>query len=332
MKIKILVTGATGYIGHQLALTLAERGNEIHVLVRNPNSSNIPVHENIKVFHGDITNTQSIEVAIQGCSQVYHTAALVKIFDKDSSQFHKVNIHGTHNLLQKAVEFGVEKFLFTSSCSVIGPSKGKPMGEDDSRITSFDCDYDITKYEAENLVKDYAEKGLFTVIVSPSKVFGYSCPENKVISMNKVIHKFINGGHTFIPKPGDFVSNYCFIKDVVDGHIKAMEKGSSGENYILGGENMSFLEFFNIVRTISGTKAKIVEVPKFVVKMMALLQWIQFYAFKKEPYITDESIKQIFCNKIFSSDKAIDNLGYQITPRREGLQETIHILKNQSHV
>ena len=86
------------------------------------------------------------------------------------------------------------------------------------------------------------------------------------------------------------------------------------------------------MRNISGTKAKIVEVPKFVVKMMALLQWIQFYAFKKEPYITDESIKQIFCNKIFSSDKAIDNLGYQITPIREGLQETIHILKNQSHV
>lgn len=328
---KILVTGATGYIGHQLALTLAERDNEVHVLVRNLNSPNIPSHKNIKVFHGDITDVQSIATAIQGCEQVYHTAALVKIFDKDPSQFHKVNIEGTHNLLQKSLEFGIEKFLFTSSCSVIGPSEGKQMGEDDLRITPYDCDYDITKLKAENLVKEYAEKGLFTVIVSPSKVYGHSCTDTKAISMNKVIHKFINGGHTFIPKPGNFVSNYCFIKDVVQGHILAMDRGDSGENYILGGENMSFLDFFRIVRTLSGTKARIIEVPKFVVKIMSVLQWIQFYTIRKEPYITGESIKQIFCNKIFSSEKAVSNLGYQITPIREGLQQTIHHLKNQNH-
>jgi nucleoside-diphosphate-sugar epimerase len=107
---KILITGATGYVGHQLALSLAEQDNEIHILVRNTNSPNIPFHKNITVFSGDITDSQSISAAIKGCNQVYHTAALVKIFDRDQSQFYKINVEGTHNLLQKAREFGVEIF------------------------------------------------------------------------------------------------------------------------------------------------------------------------------------------------------------------------------
>ncbi|HTG66364.1 MAG TPA: NAD-dependent epimerase/dehydratase family protein [Flavobacterium sp.] len=328
---KILITGATGQIGHKLALTLAEQNNEIHVLVRNSNSLNIPKHKNIRVFQGDITNVPSITAAIYGCKQVYHVAALVKIFNTDSTQFHKINVEGTHNLLQKAVEFGVEKFLFTSSCSVIGPSNGKTLTENDSRTTPFFCDYDITKHQAENLVKEYASRGLHTVIVSPSKIYGYSCIETKCISINKVIHNFLNGKLTFIPKPSHLISNYCFIDDVVEGHILALNKGKSGENYILGGENISYKDFFNTVKKISGTKTKLIEVPEIFAQIFSLFQWIQFYTIGKEPFVTNESIKQFFCNKIFSSDKAITHLGYKITPITEGLQHTIHSLKNQNH-
>ena len=328
---KILITGATGQIGHKLALTLAERNNEIHILVRNPNSFNIPKHKNIKVFQGDITDVPSISAAINGCNQVYHVAALAKIFHADSTQFHKINVEGTHNLLQKAVEFGVERFLFTSSCSVIGPSNGKILNENDVRTIPFFCDYDITKHQAENLVKEYASKGLHAVIVSPSKIYGHSCIETKDISINKVIHNFLNGKLTFIPNPSHLIANYCFIDDVVEGHILALNKGKSGENYILGGENISYRDFFNTVKNISGTKTKLIEVPEILVKILSLVQWIQFLTTRKEPYVTTKSIKQIFCNKIFSSNKAISHLGYTITPISEGLQHTIHSLKNQSH-
>lgn len=328
---KILITGATGQIGHKLALTLANRNNDIHILVRNPNSPNIPVHKNIKVFQGDITDVQSISKAIQGCNQVYHTAALVKIFDTDVTQFHKTNVQGTCNLLEKSLEFGIQKFLFTSSCSVIGPSNGKPLNENNSRTTPFICDYDSTKYEAENLVKKYASKGLHTVIVSPSKIYGHSCTETKSISINTVIHNFLKGKLTFIPKPSHFVANYCFIDDVIEGHILALSKGKSGENYILGGENISYKDFFDTVKNISGAKTKIVEIPKILLQIVSLIQWIQFYTIQKEPFITNKSIQQIFCNKIFSSEKAISHLGYKITPIKKGLQHTIYSLKNLSH-
>ena len=327
---KILITGATGYVGHQLALTLAERGNEVHVLVRDSLSPNVPRHTNIHVFTGDITNGASITAAIRECEQVYHTAALVKIFAKERGAFYKVNVEGTANVLAKALESGVKKLVFTSSCGVLGPSLNEPLCENDPRIVSFDNDYEFTKFLAENLVKEYVHKGLFTVIVSPSKVFGPGI-ETHPISVNKLIQNFVRGRLTFIPKPGNLVTNYCFIDDVVEGHILAMAKGIGGEKYILGGENISYLDLFQTIRTLSGTRAKLVQAPKFLLKTWTLLQWIQYKITRKEPFVTSKAVKMIFCNKVFSSGKAIRQLGYHLTPLREGLQQTIHFLKTQHH-
>jgi len=329
---KILVTGATGYLGHSLALALAERDNEVHILARNPDSRNIPLHKNIKIFKGDITDRQSLTIAMKDCQQVYHTAALVKIFDNDPSIFYKVNVDGTRNMLEISLENAIEKFVYTSSCSVIGPALKSEMCENDSRTLPLDNDYEITKSLAENLVKDYGNKGLHTVIVSPSKVFGPSGFETQKVSMNKAINQFIKGKLTYIPRPGNLIANYCFIDDVVDGHILAMSKGRNGEKYILGGENISFLNFFHTIRTLSGTKARIVEVPKIFVKVLAIWQWIQFKTIHKEPLVTEKSIQQFFCNKIFCSEKATKELGYRIKPLEESLKQTIHFLKNQYHV
>ena len=203
---KILVTGATGYLGHQLTLTLAERGNSVQVLVRNPLSANIPSHKNIVVFTGDITNRQSIKSAMRGCEQVYHTAALVKIFAANAADFYKVNVEGTQHLLAEALCAGVKKFVFTSSCGVLGTSVLEPKCENDPRTTGFENDYEFTKFIAESLVKEYIYKGLVTVIVSPSKVYGPGI-ETHPVSVNHLIQRFIKGRATFIPSPGKLLAN-----------------------------------------------------------------------------------------------------------------------------
>ncbi|MEP7165022.1 MAG: NAD-dependent epimerase/dehydratase family protein [Ferruginibacter sp.] len=327
---KILVTGATGYVGHQLALTLAESGQEVHVLVRNPLSVNVPLHKNIRVFAGDITDRQSITAAILNCEQVYHTAALVKLFAKDPADFYKTNVEGTRNVLAKALEAGVKKLVMTSSCGVMGPSLNEPRNENDPRITAFDNEYEFTKFLAENLVKEYVHKGLFTVIVSLSKVFGPGI-ETHPVSVNKLIRQFVAGKPTFIPKPGNQVTNYCFINDVVKGHILAMAKGIGGEKYILGGENISYMDLFKTIRSLSGTKARLLQAPKILIHTMAILQWMRYKITSKEPFVTTKATRFIYCNKIYSSNKAIRQLGYQLTPIKEGLQQTIHFLKTQDH-
>lgn len=328
---KILITGATGYVGHQLALRLANLGNCVHIIVRDILSPNIPRHDNIIVFKGDITDRSSIRVAMNGCAEVYHTAAIVKIFAKNPSEFYKVNVDGTNNLLAEALQSGVKKFVFTSSCGVLGKSVLEPRCENDPRISSFDNDYEFTKFLAENLVKEYVHKGLFTVIVSLSKVYGPGI-ETHPISVNRVINNFIKGKLTFIPKPGNLATNYCFIDDVVEGHILAMAKGIGGEKYILGGENISYLNLFQTIRSLSGTKAKLIQAPKFLTQIWTVLQWIQYKITWKEPFATLKAVPHIFCNKTFSSGKAIRQLGYQPTPMKEALLQTIQFLKTQNHV
>lgn len=327
---KIFITGATGYIGHQLALKLANLGNVVHIIVRDQSSPNIPVHNNIIVFRGDITDMASIKNAMAGCQQVYHTAAIVKIFAKDPSIFYKVNVDGTRNLLQVALDMGIKKFVYTSTCGVLGASVNTPKSEKDPRTESFDNDYEFTKFLAENLVKEYGHKGLFTVIVSPSKVYGPGI-ETHPISMNRAISNFINGKLTLIPKTSNIYSNFCFIDDIVNGHILAMKHGLGGEKYILGGDNMSYKTFFQELRILSGSKAKIIEAPKFVLKIWAIIQWYKYLITKKEPFVTAKGIRHIFINKIYSNEKARKKLGYQPTPLREALKQTIQFLKIKNY-
>ncbi len=327
---KILVTGATGYVGHELVLALAKQGNKVHILVRNPFSKNIPRHENIIVFTGDITDRGSIRKAMQGCAQVYHTAALVRLFAKNPASFYKVNTMGTHNLLAEALDLCVKKFVYTSTCGVLGSTVNYPKKENDPRTESFDNDYEFTKYLGENLVKEYAHKGLFTVIVSLSKVFGPGI-ETHPISVNSIIDKFIKGKLTFVPKPGNLSANYCFINDIVKGHMQAMQFGLGGEKYILGGVNISYDDLFKEVRRLSGTKAKLVHVSIWLVKVIAFLDWCKYLITKKEPFVTAKGVHHIYINKEYDNKKAIQNLHYCPTPLSEALIQTIHFLKTQHH-
>src|SRR5882724_3448473 len=150
---KILVTGATGYIGQQLVKVLAERQNTVHILVRDIHSSNIPQHVNIKIFKGDITEPETIDKAIAGCERVFHAASFAKLTAKDPLVFFKVNVEGTRNILEASLKHGVKRLVYTSSGSVFGPSLKNPLCENDPRIVSFESDYDLTKHLAENLVR-----------------------------------------------------------------------------------------------------------------------------------------------------------------------------------
>src|SRR6476620_6006196 len=111
---KILVTGAAGYIGNKLAHTLANQGHKIHALIRSAGGEKYLQHPNIKIFKGDILDTQSVAAAVEECRQVYHTAGAVKLWAKDPNIFYEQNVIGTINVLEAALKEGVNKLVFTS--------------------------------------------------------------------------------------------------------------------------------------------------------------------------------------------------------------------------
>ena len=327
---KVLVTGATGYVGHNLALALAQNGEEVNILVRNPGSTFIPRHPAINIFRGDITEKNSILPAIKGCEKVFHTAALVQYFTSNPSTLFDINVEGTRHVLDAALQTGVKKFVFTSTAGVVGPSLNKPMSEADPRIAGFDNDYELSKYLAEKLVVDYAGQGLFTAIATATKVYGPGI-ETHSISVNSVIWRFIKDKICFCPKPADYVSNYVFINDLVRGHIQVSERGRKGEKYILGGENLSYTEFFKSLRTATGIKGKLLPVTKNIAALYGGWHFIQSKLYRREPFFTAKSVNQIYCNKSFSSSKAMEELGYIITPFARGAQQTVRFLKNKTH-
>ena len=173
---KILITGATGYIGHKLALEAADRNYIVHILARDLQSKFIPSHPNIHIYKGDITNKNSVLAAMKGCEFVMHAAGITSLWEKDNSIFYKVNVEGTRNMLDSALALNVKKFVFTSTGGVLGPSGKYPLSENDPRIIAFENDYEISKHWAEELVKEYCRRGLLAMICYRTKsLWPWSC-------------------------------------------------------------------------------------------------------------------------------------------------------------
>src|SRR6187402_1470648 len=319
---KILITGASGYIGHKLAMEAARRNYTVHILVRDMLSPLLPAHPNIIKFKGDITDKASVMAAMMNCDKVMHAAAIAKLSTRDNSIFYSVNVEGTRNMLDAALALGVKKFVFTSSGAVIGPSGKYPMSENDPRIVAFENDYEISKYWAEGLVKDYCRKGLFAIIVAASRVYGpgHECNGN---TMSVLLKNILSMRLAFVPSYDNVVANYAFVDDVVAGHFLAMDKGLGGEKYILGGENLSYRSFFHLIKQNTGKKIGLIRIPKLLLKIFSFFYMSVCALVGKETHISPKIVDRLAQDRALSSDKAIRQLGYCITPFSIGIHKTI---------
>ena len=323
---KVLITGASGYIGHKIAHVLADKGLFVHALVRSDVHVKWLQHPNIKVFKGDILTVDSLRSAMKNCSQVYHAAAKVGAWAAVPGQFYNVNVEGTRNVLDISLESGVEKLVFTSTGSLFGPSDSGPLNEGAVRHLDFKIDYDHSKKLAEELVLNYAANGFEAIIVNPSKVYGPGHTSHS-LTTNAMIKTFIQKKYTVIPSPGTFQLCFAYIDDVVEGHVLAMEHGKKGEKYILGGHNLSYFDFFNSLRILGNFKASIIPLPKWMVKFWAYGQQLNHQVIGTDIRFPVEAVDHVFSHYIFSSEKAIQQLGYRITDLDKALLNTINFLK-----
>jgi len=322
---KILLTGSTGYIGTWLTRQLAAQGHQLHLLCRTP-SAIIGPTDQIRIFHGDITDPQSLNKAMQGVQQVYHLAGYARLWAKDPSIFETINVTGTHNVLRSAADAGVEKIVYTSTAGVIGPSLNKPMTENDERITGFFNEYEETKTRAEAIVRDFARDGLNVTTVSPARVYGPGMDTGSN-PVTKIVELYMKGKWHFIPGSGNDIGSYCYIDDVVTGHIQAMEKGRSGERYIFGGVNASFNELMGLLAQLTGIRKKLWHLPFPVIKGFSYLQVGINKLTGKPPMITPNWVKRYDYNWELDSGKAVRELGYGIRPLEQGLKQTIEWVK-----
>lgn len=321
---KIFITGATGYIGQRIVRRLLTQGHQIHVLCRNfPDE--YARESNVTIFRGDIIDAAKVRKAMEDCEQVYHVAGYARVWAKSPSTFFETNVLGTVNVLQAALDLGISKLVFTSTGGTYGISNGQPIHEDMIRHVDFFNEYESSKFMAEEKVLQFVNKGLNAMIVNPVRVYGPGVlTESNALSV--LIKAYLSGTWHLVPGDGTCIGSFSYIEDVVDGHLLAMEKGRPGERYILGGENADFNTFFSILKRVSGRDYYLIKIP---LSMMMLFGWKEELAarwFGAEPVITRKWIRKYNHDMACSSQKAIDHIGYKITPLEQGMKETVEWL------
>jgi nucleoside-diphosphate-sugar epimerase len=324
---KVLVTGATGFIGRNLCLHLAEQGYNVVALCRNPAHPYLISHKNITPVKGDILDRESLTKAMNRCGQVYHTAALAKMWCRDKNDYYNINVVGTRNVLELAGESGVNKIVYTSTCGVWGPTIKHPMNENDPRIDGFAIDYERTKYLAEIETRIYSAKGLNVVTVNPSRVYGEG-PITDSNTVGKMISGYLKGKWRIIPGKGTQISNYAYLDDVVKGHIAAMEQGTPGNRYILGGEDISFNTFFGTLQSLTGKTYGMFKLPQRVIEAYSQFELLKTTLTGLPPVFLPEFAERLKKDQKYSSQKAISQLNYSITPFEEGMTKTINHIKS----
>jgi nucleoside-diphosphate-sugar epimerase len=325
----IFVTGSTGYIGKKLSMKLAREGFIVHALYRDITKTKGLEHENIKLYRGDILDKDSLLNGMKNCTGVFHTAAFTSIWTRNPSTIETLNVNGTVNVLKTALELSVEKFVYTSTAGVFGPS-GRLMTDEKSPFpSSFFTHYEKTKAHIEQIIiPEFLNKGLNVVIVNPTRVYGPG-PLNDANSVSKIIKRHLEGKIGLVPSDGKSIGNYVYVDDVVEGQILAMKKGKTGARYILGGENIAFIDLMKLIATESGQKSRLVKIPVFI---MSFLSWIFLISAEIsgiKPMITQGLIKKFLPDWRVSSEKAKKELEYNPVNLEYGIKKTIEWLTKE---
>lgn len=327
MSKKIFITGATGFIGRKLALKLANEGHQVVALIRSRSKAQALTHDNISLVEGDLFNLEALETGMASCDEVFHLAAFASVWAKGDT-FQKVNINGTLNILDSAKKTGVRKVVVTSTAGVIGPAVDGPVHEETPRKVDFFTDYESTKYESELKIKEYAANGQHVVIVNPTRVYGPG-PLNVSNSVTKLVKQYIAGKWKFMPGDGLSTGNYVFVDDVINGHILAMERGRSGERYLLGGEDATYHELFDTIAEVGGKKYKLYKMPLGAMLTFGKIQLFLAENFGRQPMITPGWVRKYLYKWSVSSAKAQEELGYEITPLKTGIENTVEWLRQE---
>jgi dihydroflavonol-4-reductase len=315
MTTRVLITGATGFVGANLARALAERGDRVRVLRRATSRLDALADVAVEFVTGDILEPNTLAAAMRDCDVVYHVAALSQYWRSGPELVYQVNVEGTRNVLQAALAHGVPRLVYTSSVSAIGYAP--PDAPADESQTFPDqlqwFVYGHSKHLAELEVQQAVARGLAAVIVNPGIVLG---PRDVNFVSGSLIRASVNGQLRIVPPGG---SNIVHVADVVAGHIAAAERGRIGERYILGGENLSHRQAASIIAEVTGGPPPVLTLTPWLLPLLARLVDGMNRRSGQTPLVTGQQIRLGGRHFYVRSDKAIRELGLPQTPFRQAV-------------
>jgi NAD+-dependent farnesol dehydrogenase len=328
--VRIFITGATGFLGHELLEALRSRGHDLTALVRSrPRTAPLPA--GVRTVQGAVESPDSYRQALAGHDALVHTAALVKMWTRDRSEFDRTNVAGTETLLRAAAGAGVGKLVYASSFIALGPSDGAPLREDDARRTrEVHNDYERTKLLADQTARRLIDEGLPLYVLYPGVIYGPgNLTDGNLVARN--IIPFLNGTMPF----GMAIRawSYAFVQDVVQGFVKVVEGNPPSRRYILGGDNRSGQQFYLALQTATGRKPPRWNIPLGVAFAAGYGEYLLAELFGRQPTLLTHEVVRIYRRSwTYDSARAVRELGYAVTPLEEGLKHLVAWLKSAGHV
>jgi dihydroflavonol-4-reductase len=318
---KVLVTGATGFIGANVMRRLVERGDEVRVLARATSDRSNLIGQPVELTVGDLRDADAVRRAVRGCSQVFHVAADYRFWARDPRELYESNVGGTIHVMEACLAEGVERVVHTSTVGTIGLAahpapcdEATPLVE--GQLTSH---YKRSKLQAERAALAFVERGLPLVVVNPSAPVGPW--DAKPTPTGQVIVDFANRK---LPAIVDTGLNIVHVRDVAEGHLLAAERGRIGERYILGHQNMTLAEIVGELSELTGIPAPRVRLPYAVAwtagaVSTALANWVTH----RPPAVALEAVRMARRRMFFDGAKAVRELGLPQTRVRAAFEDAL---------
>ncbi|MBC5796576.1 MAG: hopanoid-associated sugar epimerase [Sphaerospermopsis kisseleviana] len=316
---RAFVTGGTGFVGSHVVRSLLESGYKVTALVRrSSNLGNLRSLE-IDIVKSDL-NDPNIWKQMQGCNYLFHVAAHYSLWQKDRDLLYRHNVEGTRNILAAAQKAGIERTVYTSSVAAIGVGKsGKVVDENhQSPVEKLVGDYKKSKFLAEQAAKEAAKQGQDIVIVNPSSPIGPL--DIKPTPTGDIILRFLRRQ---MPAYVDTGLNFIDVRDVARGHLLALEKGKTGDRYILGHQNLSLKQLLEILSEITGIKAPQISVPAFLPLSVAWIEEKILAPMGKTPTVPIDGVRMAQQPMYYDASKAIRELSLPQSSLKVALKDAV---------
>ena len=312
-----LVTGATGFVGWHVARALLESGHSVRALARDP--AKLRELPGVQGVQGDLRDPASLERAVEGCGVAFHVAADYRLWTREPQEMYRSNVEGTRAMLEAARRAGVERFVYTSTVGCIGiPAVGTGDEHCPAHLDDMQGPYKRSKFLAEQVALEFAEKGFPVVIVNPTAPVGDH--DFKPTPTGKIVVDFVRGA---IPAYVDTGLNVVDVRDVACGHLGACEKGVPGERYILGSENLTLQQILETLAGILGRKAPSIQIPYAVAYAAGVASTAWAGVTGKEPRAPLDAVRMSQKKMWVRHDKAARELGYSPGPAADALRRAV---------